>query len=199
MQHTAYRHAPLQTAGFAHPARNSNMLGIEPGMSVADFGAGSGHYVIEIAERLENAGHVYAIDVQRDLLHRIKNESHRRGFKNVEVIWADLEEIGASKIADHKIDLVLISNLLFQLQNKSAALEEARRILRPHGRLAIIDWSDPALSNDSNGRIGPHRDHIFPKKSAISLAESAGFQLTREFDAGAHHYGLVFRVLQHKK
>ncbi len=71
-------HTPLQTAGFAHPRRNIAALGVEPGMAVADFGSGSGIYVLHIAEALQNAGHVYAIDIQRDLLKRLKNEAHRR-------------------------------------------------------------------------------------------------------------------------
>ncbi len=173
--------------GFSHPRRNIAALGVEPGMSVADFGSGSGIYVLHIAEALENAGHVYAIDIQRDLLKRLKNEAHRRGFKNVEVIWTDLEKAGSSKIADKKLDLVLISNLLFQIENKAAVLKEAWRIVRPNGRLAIIDW------RESFGGMGPQKGDVVTKEAAEALAEGAGFTLEREFPAGAHHYGLIFR------
>ena len=185
MQTTA--HQPLKTAGFAHPRRNVGALGIEPGMLVADFGSGSGAYVLSIAERLEGAGHVYAIDIQRDLLRRTKNEAHRMGFHNVEIIWSDLERPNASKIADQRLDVVLISNLLFQLDNKAAAIAEAYRILKPKGRFAIIDW------NESYGGMGPARKDVVGKESALSLAREGGFELLREFPAGAHHYGLIFR------
>src|SRR5437588_7612192 len=57
-------------------------------------------------------------------------------------IWADLEKPRASKLADRRADLVLISNLLFQLSDKKAPLKEAWRILKPAGRLAVIDWED---------------------------------------------------------
>ena len=67
---------PLNTAGFAHPVRNVDALGIEPGQTIADFGSGSGAYVLAIAEKLHNKGHVYAVDVQQDLLRRTKNEAH---------------------------------------------------------------------------------------------------------------------------
>lgn len=184
-------HAPRKTAGFAHPRRNVAALGVEPGMSVADFGSGSGEYVLHIAEALAHSGHVYAIDVQRDLLQRTKNEAHRRGYKNVEVIWADLERAGASKIADHKLDLVLISNLLFQIENKAAVLAEAARIVRPHGRLAIIDWAE---SPPAGGRgMGPQKADVVSKDAALELARGAGLELQREFPAGAHHYGLIFQ------
>jgi len=184
---------PLDTANFAHPRRNVAALGIEPGMSVADLGSGSGIYVLHIAEALENSGHVYAIDVQRDLLRRVKNEAHRRGFKNVDVIWTDLERADASKLADKTLDLVLVSNLLFQVENKSAVLTEAWRILKPTGRFAIIDWAE------SFGGLGPVKGDVVSKAKALELARESGFELQREFAAGAHHYGLIFKLTPQTK
>ncbi|MDP3965173.1 MAG: methyltransferase domain-containing protein [bacterium] len=172
---------------FAHPARNVGALGITPGMKVADFGSGGGAYTLAIAESLTNSGHVYAIDVQRDLLRKTKNEAHKRGYKNVEIIWGDLEYAGAAKIADGALDVVLISNLLFQINDKNAVLAEARRVLKPSGRLVIIDWSD------SFGGMGPQEVDVVTKEATESLALSCGFEHVREFPAGSHHYGLVFR------
>ena len=174
-------------ANFAHPARNVVGIGITPGMKVADFGSGSGAYVLAIAKTLCNSGHVYAIDVQRDLLQRIKNESHKHGFKNVEVLWGDLERPEGSKIADGALDVVLISNLLFQVTEKNAVLEEALRTLKAQGRLVIIDWAD------SFRGTGPQPEDVVKKETAVSLAVKTGFKLEKEFPAGAHHYGLIFR------
>lgn len=178
---------PLKTEGFAHPPRNVGAIGIEPGMTVVDFGAGSGAYVLAIAERLSHSGHVYAIDVQQDLLRRIKNEAHKKGYKNVEIVWSDVEKPGGSKIADAHADRVLISNLLFQVEDKAAMLGEAHRILKPMGTLTIIDWSD------SFGGMGPHKKEVVKRERALELARAAGFEPVREFDAGAHHYGLVLK------
>ncbi|MEK7106723.1 MAG: methyltransferase domain-containing protein [Patescibacteria group bacterium] len=174
-------------AHFAHPAQNAALLGITPGMKVADFGSGSGAYVLAIAELLANSGHIYAVDVQGDLLRKIKREAAKRAYKSVEVIWGDLEYAGATKISDEELDLVLISNLLFQINNKNAVLREAHRVLKPSGRLVIIDWSD------SFGGIGPQEVDVVTKENAKSLASSNGFELSREFPAGSHHYGLIFR------
>lgn len=176
-------------AGFAHPARNVIGIGITPGMRIADFGSGSGAYVLAIAKTLCNSGHVYAVDVQRNLLQRVKNEAHKRGFKNVEVLWSDLEKPGGSKIADGALDVVLISNLLFQVMEKEIVLEEALRILKAQGRLVIIDWAD------SFRGTGPQPEDVVKKETAIALAVKAGFKLEKEFSAGAHHYGLIFRKI----
>lgn len=174
-------------AGFAHPHRNVEMLGIQAGQTIVDFGAGSGAYVLAIAQKLRGMGHVYAIDVQQDLLRKIKNEAHKMGLKNIEIIWGDVESPNGSKMADAHVDLVLISNLLFQVEAKSAVLAEARRILHKGGRLAIIDWSE------SYRGMGPHKKDVVQKEKAIVLAEEQGFELVSEFEAGAHHYGLLFR------
>lgn len=186
MQETAHHGRPA--GAFAHPPRNVAALGIDPGMLVADFGAGSGAYVQLIARALRGVGRVYAIDIQRDLLRRIGTEARERGLAVVELIWADLEEPGSTKLEDGALDLVLISNLLFQVERKAALFKEAARLLHPAARLAIIDWQD------SFGGLGPDRHDVVTKDAALALAQAAGFELIREFDAGAHHYGLLFRV-----
>lgn len=173
--------------------RNVGVLGIEQGMSVADFGSGSGAYTLLIAEALKGYGRVYAVDVQRDLLRRIMSEATRRGFKNVEVLWADLDHGGSSKIADGAIDLVLISNLLFQLEDKEGLFAEVLRVLRPAGRMVLIDWAD------SFGGMGPEPRAVVTKEKAFAMARGVGFELQREFNPGAHHYGIIMRKGAPKK
>lgn len=178
------RHDTIE-GDFAHPKRNVEALGIESNMRVADFGAGSGAYVLAIAERLPG-GTVYAVDIQRDLLRRIHNDAQRRGYANVEIVWADLETPRASKFADASIDRVLISNLLFQVSDKDVVVREARRIVKANGSVAIIDWSD------SFKGMGPAKGDVVKKEAALSLAAKAGLKLKKEFEAGAHHYGCIF-------
>jgi ubiquinone/menaquinone biosynthesis C-methylase UbiE len=178
------------THGFAHPVRNVAALGIEPGMVVADFGSGSGAYVLAIAEALAGAGKVYAVDVQKDLLRRTLNDAGKRGFSNVHILWGDLEKANGSKLADKSCDVVLISNLLFQVEDKREVMREAKRVLRQRGTLVIIDWQE------SFGGMGPIKEHVFDKEATLSLASGTGFVFHREFNAGAHHYGLIFHMAQ---
>lgn len=189
MQQTAHHTKPMHTARFAHPRRNVAALGIHAGNRVADFGSGSGAYVFHFAELLMGSGTVYAIDVQRELLRRIANEATKRGYKNIEIICADLEIPRASKLADGSVDFVLISNLLFQVPDKLPVLREARRIVKGHGHVGVIDWSE------SFGGMGPVREEVVKKDAALQLAEKAGLSLVREFDAGAHHYGLILKPI----
>src|SRR3990167_9407114 len=105
---TMQTQSPSHTVGFSHPKRNIGVFDIQGGMKVADFGSGSGAYTLLIAERLGGSGHVYAIDVQKDLLRRTANEAEKKGLRNVEIIWTDLEASRASKLADASIDLAFI-------------------------------------------------------------------------------------------
>ncbi|MEK9153915.1 MAG: methyltransferase domain-containing protein [Patescibacteria group bacterium] len=187
-----HTHVHESRKGFAHPERNVAVLGIKSGMSIADFGAGSGAYTFAIAELLKINGRVYAIDVQRDLLRRIANEAKRRGYENVEIIWADLEAPRASRLAENSIDLVLVSNLLFQVPDKMPIMREARRIVKGGGHVAIIDWTD-----SFNG-MGPIKEDVVKKEAALKIAEKSDLSLVREFPAGTHHYGLLFKPIAPK-
>jgi ubiquinone/menaquinone biosynthesis C-methylase UbiE len=180
-------------ATFAHPARNIDALRIERGMTIADFGAGSGHYALECALRLAGTGRVYAIDVQRDLLRRLINEAMKRGLKNLETITGDVEKSHGTHLADGVVDLVLMSNVLFQLEHPKGAFAESWRVLKPIGKLCVIDWSA------SYGGMGPIKQHVIEKKSALELAAEGGFELVKEFEAGENHYGLLFRPQLHQK
>lgn len=180
-------HVGSHAQRFAHPPRIISEFGIEPGMKIADFGAGSGAYVFPSALALASSGAVYAIDIQKELLRKIKNEAKAQGLETVEILWGDLEVPHGTKLADGTIDLVIMSNVLFQLRHKNVALEEAFRVLRSGGRLALIDWSD------SFRGLGPIAEAIVRRDEGLSLAAAAGLTLIREMHPGAHHWGLMLR------
>ena len=169
---------------FASPADNSSHLHLRAGNIVVDLGAGSGHYTFEVAKKLKeldahlseaHAGSVYAVDVQKNLLEKIKQETHRLGLGNVSVIWGDVDVAGGSKLANHIADSVIVSNVLFQSEHKKEFLEEANRLLKPGGEMLIIDWQDKLKVEDILS--------IIPKN--LSKLE--------QFDAGSHHFGLIFK------
>lgn len=172
---------------FSDPEHNIEQLGLSDGHIVADFGAGSGFYSILAGKAVAPMGKVYAIDVQKDLLERLKKEAARQGVRNIDVLSGDLEKLGGSKIRESSCDVVIASNVLFMAEDKKSFLLEAKRVLRPLGRLLLIDWSA------SFSGMGPHSDHVVYKDDAIKLAKEAGFSFDREISAGAHHYGIIFR------
>ncbi|MEK7552955.1 MAG: methyltransferase domain-containing protein [Patescibacteria group bacterium] len=176
---------------FSDPAANLKHCQLSEGLVVADFGAGSGAYALALARVVGSSGRVYAIDVQKELLARLKREiqsGQARGPSNIEVIWGDLERAGGSKLKDRSVDFVLLANILFQVNAKYSLILEAKRILKPDGRLAVIDWQD------SYGNLGPTAAAVVSPAEAKRILAEGGFKLIKEFSAGDHHYGLLFSL-----
>lgn len=173
---------------FANPMTNVQQMGLVGGMRVADFGSGSGAYTIAAAHVVGHSGKVYSVEVQKDLLTRVKNNAAKEGLDNIDIIWGNFEELGGSKLKDASIDVVIISNVLFQLDHPVNALREAARVLKQYGRIFVIDWSE------SFGGMGPKPSDVITKEKALEFANQAGLSLLREFKAGAHHYGIILNT-----
>ena len=171
---------------FTDPQTNLRQFGLRPTDHVADFGAGTGAYSIP-ASRMAGEGKVYAIEVQKDLLERIKSDATKAHISNIEFIWGDIESSGGTKLKEGAVDSAIVSNVLFQVPDRNGLVGEVKRILKPGGRVLLIDWKD------SFGGMGPNSTQLVSKALAQSFFEQAGFQLEKEIDAGEHHYGLVFR------
>ena len=153
-------------------------------MTVADLGAGSGAYTFALAPRVPK-GKIYAIEVQKDFLTTIKALAEKQKLANIEVLWATIEKVGGTKIADGVIDRAIVSNVLFQLEDRDLFAREVSRILKPGGQVIVVDWSDAYTG------LGPK--DLFSKEQATKLFTEQGFTLLKTLDAGAHHYGVVFQ------
>jgi ubiquinone/menaquinone biosynthesis C-methylase UbiE len=167
---------------FADPIKNLRAFGLREDMIVADLGAGTGFYSVAAAEMVPR-GKVYAVEVQKDFLHKIKDKISDAHLLNVETLWGDVEKIGGTKIKDGIVDAVIASNILFQVEDKDKFLEETKRILKPGGRILLIDWS----ANPG------HLDKTISKDEARAMLEKKGFVWERDIDAGSSHYGMILR------
>jgi ubiquinone/menaquinone biosynthesis C-methylase UbiE len=168
---------------FSNPAVNITKLGLTDGMRVVDLGAGSGFYSFEAAKRVGASGRVYAVDVQKDLLERLRATGAANGLRNIEVVWGNAEKIGGTKLKEGIADRVIASNILFQIEKPDDFVLEIKRLLKPGGKAMVIDWS-------GFSELSPKT--VVPAVKAEAMFTKAGFKLDQSFDAGDHHYGLVF-------
>lgn len=172
---------------FASPQENLRALGLQPGMDVADLGAGPGHYALAAGKIVGEAGHVCAVEIQKDLVEKVKTEADEAGLSHIDVVWSDLEKAEGSTLKDESVDAVILSNTLFQISDKKTIMSEAYRILRPQGKLLVIDWSD------SHGGLGPPEDHLVDRQTVTKLAKSAGFIVSSDVSVGPHHWRVIFQ------
>lgn len=172
---------------FANPEKITTHFHLREGDVVADLGAGSGQYMKLLSDAVGESGKVYLCEIQKPLVESLGNRAQELHLSNVRTLWADLEHPGGVKVNDDALDAALLSNVLFQIEDTDAAVKEIHRILRPGGKLFVIDWTD------SFGGLGPRAQDVVPEADAQSLFESAGFTLLSDFPSGDHHYGLIFR------
>ncbi len=172
---------------FVEPSVVTTHFHLKAGDTVADFGAGSGYYLEAMSKAVGPSGRVYAIEIQRELVEKMGDVIRSQGLSNVDPLWCDLEEPNGVKIEDGALDVVVLINTLFILEDKAATISEAARTLRSGGRFILIDWSE------SFGGLGPQPFQVVTEVDAQALVESSHFVLERKFDAGDHHYGLAFK------
>ena len=167
---------------FTDPVKNLKVFGLRESNIVADLGAGTGFYSIP-AGRIVGRGKVYAIEIVQDFLDVIKNKVKEAGLSNVEIIWGNVEKKGGTGIGDSIVDAVIASNVFFQVEDKEQFVLEVKRILKPGGRVLLIDWSEDSFV------IGPKKSVPFDK--AREMFEGKGFVFERDINAEAHHYGMI--------
>ena len=168
---------------FLTPENLIKELYLKSGSYVADIGCGSGAYIFSLSRAVGDIGQVYAIDVNREMTNSLNLRLEKSGIKNVDVIWADVEK--EIHIENYSLDAVVMSNVLFQLENIDKALENVTKILKPEGELLVVDWSD------SHGNIGPKPDHVIKEDKAEEYVKKHGFRIVKRLPAGKYHYAFI--------
>jgi ubiquinone/menaquinone biosynthesis C-methylase UbiE len=177
--------------------RLASELGLQPGSSVADVGAGSGGWTFRLAELVGATGRVYATEVDPAKLDALRHEVTKRGLANVTVLQAGER---ATHLPDGSCDAIVLRGVYHHLQDPAAFQAEARRALRSGGRLAIVDfapdgpWRWHFVFDSSGDAAGPRHGHGVPARDVAREGVAAGFQLVRQIEGWSGGYHLtVFR------
>ncbi len=182
--------ASVQTGGlFMDPNMIVGSFGLTEGMRVTDFGSGAGFFTVLMAKRVGQSGEVTAIDLLDSALDTLKSKASMEGLNNIKTVKSNLENTGASGLGNESQDLVLIANTLFQNPDKNPIINEASRVLKPSGTLAIVEWKKGA------GGFGPPDQLRTDPEEMKKLVEGFGFVFVQDVDSGAFHYGVIFRKI----
>jgi ubiquinone/menaquinone biosynthesis C-methylase UbiE/biotin operon repressor len=109
------------------------LLTLMPPMVIADLGAGEGTFSQLLARRSKK---VIAVDNSEKMVEYGRELARKHGVKNLEYRKGDLEEV---PIRDATVDLAFFSQALHHAQHPDRAVAEASRILKPGGRIVVLD------------------------------------------------------------
>ena len=170
-------------ADFININEPLSYLDVQRSDSAAEFGCGTAEFALALARKVDK-GKVYALDILEEKLSVLKHKIALHGPHNIKMIVCDLEAPNGSTLKNNSLQVVLIPNLLFGVENKHAIIEEAKRVLKAGGQLLVIDWLTSTSWGPKEGLVKP--------EEVKQLAEMSGFSLKREFAVGDYHYGLLF-------
>lgn len=160
-------------------------LDLEPGMTVADIGSGTGYFARRFAQAVGSSGTVFAADVEPGMAAYVRQRADADGQANLIPVLSSYED---PRLPDGTVDLIFICNTWHHIQDR---VEYARRLagdLAPGGRVAIVDFVEGELP------VGPAPDHKLSAEEVAEEFRAAGYRLVATPDLLPYQYVLVFEA-----
>jgi predicted methyltransferase len=152
------------------PEHVLDVVGVRVGARVCDFGAGSGYFTVHLARRVGPTGHVFAVDLQPEMLALLGKKLTREGLSNVTPVLAKASE---PSLAKGSVDLVLMVDVYHELERPDLTMAQLREALTPGGRVAWVEYR----AEDPNVTIKP--DHKLSLAQIRREAAAAGYTVAR--------------------
>ncbi len=164
--------------------------GARPGHKILDLGGGTGDLAAKFSRIVGDTGHVILADINNSMLNVGRDKLRDKGIVgNIDFVQANAEEL---PFPDNYFDCITISFCLRNVTDKDKALRSMFRVLKPGGRLLVLEFSKPVLEPLSK-IYDAYSFHILPKMGELIandsesyryLAESIRIVLVREYIPG---------------
>jgi ubiquinone/menaquinone biosynthesis C-methylase UbiE len=186
--HHSFGNAERWAKEFDDPSRDTwqkpeevlDALHLQSTDKVADIGAGTGYFSVRIAKRVPD-GKVLAVDIEPDMVRYVGERAKREHLNVV----APVEASADSPNLPEPVDLALIVDTYHHMQNRVAYFGKLKQLLRPNGRVAIIDFKVDAPE-------GPAPQFRNPPEKVIGELEQAGYTLVANQSFLPMQYFLIF-------
>jgi len=147
--------------------RVMKILGIAPGKTVADIGAGSGWFTVRAARRVGGNGLIYAVDINPDAIRYVDGRARKEQLQNVQTILGKPDN---PLLPAGSVDAVLLLKTYHEVAQPVALLRNLRGALHPGAKVGVID------------RNGNGEDHGVARDVVIREAKEAGYKLLEQYD-----------------
>jgi protein-L-isoaspartate O-methyltransferase len=163
------------------------LLELQPGMAVADVGAGVGYYTGLLAERVAPSGKVYATDIQPKMLEALRKNMTAAGITNVVPLLSTESD---AKLPPAAIDVILLVDVYHEFSEPQKMLAGLRAALKPDGRLILLEFrkEDP--------KVPIREEHKMSIEEARAELEAEGFRLDKVRNELPWQHVLIFRKVR---
>lgn len=170
---------------YQRPDQIMDALQIAEGSVVADLGAGGGWFTVRLARRVGPNGHVYAEDIQPQMIDAIGRRVKRENLRNVTTVLGSPDD---PKMPKAKLDAVLIVDAYHEMEQPVALLRNLVETLKPNGLIGIVNYKK------DGGGPGPAMDERVDPEKVIADARAAGLELRKRETFLPYHYFLTLGV-----
>jgi ubiquinone/menaquinone biosynthesis C-methylase UbiE len=159
-------------------------IGIPRGATVADVGAGVGYFTWRLAERVGPSGKVYANDIQRVMLDKLRANMAGRHLTNVQTVLGAEDD---PKLPADAVDMVLLVDVYHEFSQPQKMLQKIRQSLKSDGRLVLLEYrkEDPSIP------IRP--EHKMSADEVRAEIQPEGFRYEKNLTTLPRQHILIFR------
>tara|TARA_B100000470_G_scaffold166779_1_gene131280 strand:+ start:94 stop:669 length:576 start_codon:yes stop_codon:yes gene_type:complete len=162
---------------YFNPARIWEILQPEPDCTLIDIGAGVGFLTLPFAEKFPHAK-VFGCDILDGMVRLLRDEAKQRGIDNLDALLMSPNHVD---LHDDVADFIVMTQVHHELDTPEPLLAECKRVLKPDGTIAIVDWAD-----EENGKSPPLGRRV-PVALIGTQLRSAGFHHIETHDVYAYH------------
>lgn len=126
------------------PKKLIKALKIEPGLVIADIGAGSGYHAFRLAPLVGEKGKILAVDIQPEMIDIVKARMKKDKVANIETILSKEDD---PKLPDNAVDMILMVDVYHEFAYPYEMAEKMIKALKPGGRLVFVEFKkeDPKV------------------------------------------------------
>ena len=157
-------------------------VGLKTGLTFVDVGCGGGFFSLPAARIIGEGGNVYGIDINSIYIDELKEVAAKENLHNLKLTVGKAEEV---VICDSCADIIFFGVVLHDFEDAASVLKNAKRMLKPTGRLVDLDWKKEPME------LGPRIQKRFSVDDAARLINNAGFRIENIKDAGLYHYMIM--------